>query len=335
MIMIAALTAWAAARGEEPAPEGEAEFRALKQEAARYDRDEAWEPALRTYLDIADRYRGTDRARFAMGQIELLAAMFLGGEARLSDEAFAAMEPVLVRAAEHEIFPATMLLADRLRAAGRSEEAFRYFQDAATKGYPPAMVQVGLMYSNGDGVPRDMQKASAWLRPANVKGSAVGKYLLAECFLFGKGVPRNPEAAVMLLRDAVTMEHPGRAMDLLATCYHKGWGVEADPAEAVRLYRSACDQGFYNACANLGVLYMKGEGVERSPTKALRLFRDGVEAGNGLCMYFYAAAHLDGLGLEQDGATARHWFRRAAAAGNAQALAWCQAHGEDLTVLER
>jgi TPR repeat protein len=312
---------------------GSTAFETMKQVAAAHDREENWPAAIRAYLEIAETFKGAPQAAFAEGQIELIAAMFLEGEARLSEADFKVMEPILADAAARDIFPAAMLLGARLRAAGRSEEAFRLFQRAAARGYPPAMVQTGLMYSNGDGVRKDLEKASSWLRPANVKGSAVGKYLLAECFLFGKGVSRNPEAAVALLRDAAEMEHPGRALDLLATCHHKGWGVEMDAAEAARLYRRACDKGYYNAYANLGVLYMTGEGVPRSPARAVRLFRDGVEEGNALCMFFYAAAHLDGLGVERDADAARAWFVRAARAGSSRAQAWCEANGVDLTTL--
>lgn len=232
---------------------------------------------------------------------------------------------LLERAASRRVLAAAMALGEQDWAAGDAEAAFAWFRQAATGGYPPAMIQLGLMYSNGDGVERDLEKASSWLRPANVKGSAIGKYLLAECFLYGKGVDRNPPMAVALLRDAANMPNPGRALDLLGTCYNKGWGVIQDSAQAAALYGQACDVGFYNACANLAVLTMTGNGVEQDAAAAVALLRSGVNHENPMCMFFYAAAQLDGLGgLKADEKKAAHWFRKAARAGNKPAAAWCR-----------
>jgi TPR repeat protein len=57
--------------------------------------------------------------------------------------------------------------------------------------------------------------------------------LLAECYLFGKGLTKNETKAVALLHDAAAASDP-RAMDQLATCYHKGIGVGRDDREAFR-----------------------------------------------------------------------------------------------------
>lgn len=239
-----------------------------------------------------------------------------------------AEQRILEEAAAMGLPAAATALGYRLRSQGQMEEAFAWFHKAATAGYPPAMVQTGLMYSNGDGVERDMDKAASWLRPANVKGSATGKFLLAECFLFGKGVERNPEIGLTLLEEAVSVQPTGRALDLLGTCYHKGWGAPPDPLRAVKLYRSACERGFYNAFANLAVLYMRGDGVPADPGLAVDLLREGIDRGqNPLCMYFLGLAHHDGLGVGRSERAAKDWMQRAAEAGNEQARAWLEARG--------
>jgi hypothetical protein len=296
----------------------------LRLAAEAADQREAWEDALAAYLRLEERVEEDAVRAGIRRRMDVLIALMREQGDRFDREAFGRLRPVLEAAADRGLHPAAMLLGERLRILGEAEPAFAVFLAAARRGFPPAQIQVGLMYSNGDGVEQSLGEASRWLRPANVKGDPVGKYLLAECFLFGKGVPQNQEQAVALLEEAVEMDNPGRAMDLLATCFHKGWGVEKDFGRAVELYRDACAHGFYNACANLAVMTMRGDGVPADPADAVSLLKDGVDAGNPRCMFFYAAAHWDGMGVARNPDIARQWFRRAAELGHAEAIAWCR-----------
>ena len=286
-----------------------------------------WLDALSWYLKHIDESTTRAEANAYRHQAENLIENVREDPSKLFTGSVESIESVLADAVRHRVMAAAMLLGSRLRSEGRSKEAFDLFRKAATQGYPPAMVQVGLMYSNGDGVEQNMEKASSWLRPANVKGSAVGKYLLAECFLYGKGVDKNQALAVTLLTEAVELDRPERALDLLATCYHKGWGVEQDSEHASLLYEQACEGAFHNACGNLAVLYMTGNGVELNPDRAVSLLERGVSHENPMCMFFWAVTLLDGLGgLKPDREAARDWFRRAAKGGNKAAISWCRAN---------
>jgi len=293
-----------------------------------FEREGKWREALSWYLKRIDESTTRAEADAYRHQAEDLIENLREDPAKLlagSVESIESIESVLAEAVRHHVMAAAMLLGEKLRSKGRSKDAFDWYRQAATRGYPPAMIQVGLMYSNGDGVDRNMEKASSWLRPANVKGSAVGKYLLAECFLYGKGVEANQALAVTLLMEAVELDRPERALDLLATCYHKGWGVEQDSKQAAFLYEQACDGAFHNACGNLAVLYMTGDGVELNPNRAVSLLKHGISHENPMCMFFYAATLLDGLGgLKRDSGAACDWFRRAAEGGNKAAISWCR-----------
>lgn len=304
----------------------DAGLEALRLEAEAADQREAWQDALAAYLRLERQSEDEEVRAPAQRRIDILIALLREEGSRFDREAFGRLRPALEEAAGRRMFPAAMLLAERLRHLGEAEAAFEVFLSAARRGYPSAQIQAGLMYSNGDGVEQDLNEASRWLRPANVRGDPIGKYLLAECFLYGKGVPQNQEQAVTLLEEAIELDNPARAMDLLATCYHKGWGVAEDFEKAVQLYRDACGHGFQNACANLAVLIMRGDGTPADPTAAVALLKDGVDAGNPRSMYFYAAALLGGMGVEADPAAAQRWFRRAAELGHAEAMEWCRRH---------
>lgn len=308
------------ARGDEAAADAEDPFF----QARHLDREQQWEAAIDAYLEMIAAAANSDTAAPARDALGRMLASMHDNPVALEQMGDGGLRVKLERAAAENVFEAHMLLGEWLRSRGETEEAFRWFLAAATRGHPPAMIQVGLMYSNGDGVEKDLEKASSWLRPANVKGSAIGKTLLAECFLYGKGLTRNPELAVTLLEQAIEMDHPARALDMLGTCYHQGWGVEPDAERAAALYRNACDGGFQNACANLGVLYMKGEGMAADPEAGVALFRQSADQGNALGMYFYAAACWHGQGIDEDRREAEQWFRRAARRGNPQAIQWCR-----------
>ena len=107
--------------------------------------------------------------------------------------------------------------------------------------------------------------------------------LLAECYLFGKGVTKNETKAVALLQDAAAAKDP-RAMDQLATCYHKGIGITRDDREAFRLYSAAAKLNYLDSVGNLGVLYLTSDrngSREKSKPRARKrrvdLFRDGAK----------------------------------------------------------
>jgi len=291
--------------------------------ARSLDREQRWEAAVVAYLEILTSPAGDDTTTPAREALGRMLVSLRENPVALEGLGNGGMRAALEGAAAQDVVEAHMLLGEWLRSRGEAQEAFQWFLRAATGGHPPAMIQVGLMYSNGDGVEKDMEKASSWLRPANVKGSAIGKTLLAECFLYAKGLPRNPKLAVTLLEQAIEMDHPLRALDMLGTCYHQGWGVEPDAKRAAGLYRDACDGGFQNACANLGVLYMNGEGVDADPAAGVALFRQSAEQGNALGMYFYAAAYWHGLGIAEDRWEAEQWFQRSARRGNPLAIQWC------------
>ena len=59
-----------------------------------------------------------------------------------------------------------------------------------------------------------------------------------------------------------------------------GIGVPKDEAREVELYRKACDGGYPQACARLGLAYFKGElGLSEDAAKAKPLLEKGCSGG--------------------------------------------------------
>ena len=185
---------------------------------------------------------------------------------KMGDGEFEPLRAAVTEAAQLNVVPAIMTLADHLRKTA-PVEAFAWYCDAAAQQCAPAMTQAGLMASNGAGVPADLPQAAVWFQMASNLGDAPGKACLAECYLYGTGVPRNERHAVELLQAAANAGDP-RAMDLLGTCYHRGLGTAKNYEECLRLFSRAHELGFQDAAGNLGVLYANGDGVSRDPAES-------------------------------------------------------------------
>jgi TPR repeat protein len=182
-------------------------------------------------------------------------------------------------------------------------------------------VEAGLLYSNRRQSGDDRKALDYFLQAANT-GDRVGKYLAAECYYYGKGVPVDVVKALGLLQESAALHEP-RAMDLLGTHFRKLRQFD----QARKYYEDAAAEGYPLSLSNLGVLYMNGEGVQRSPEIAANLFKQGAEKGDPVGMCFYAGCLLEGLGLQKDSKAAAEWFKRSARAGNPRAIEWCRNNG--------
>ena len=266
-------------------------------------------------------------------RLELLLSKLQADKAVFGDN-FATLREPLTAAAQLNVVSAMEILGDALRKRD-PKASFDWLCAAAARGRAHAMAEVGLRYSNGAGVERDLVKATQWFRQAHDAGDVSAGTLLAECYLYGKGVSKNEATAVHLLQDAAAANDP-RAMDQLGNCYHKGIGVAPDDSAAFRHYSTAAKLNYLDSVGNLGVLYLTsdqtdlGKNEAARTKKAVSLFRDGAKQNNAFCMYLYARCFEAGTGVAADPVEASDWYRRAAEAGNRPALDWCRQHNVSL-----
>src|SRR5882672_5117109 len=72
-----------------------------------------------------------------------------------------------------------------------TEEAIKWFERAAQRGYAPAQVNLAVMYSNGWGTTVNYGKALHWLQAAADQGYARADYNLGILYLQGRGVRQD------------------------------------------------------------------------------------------------------------------------------------------------
>jgi serine/threonine protein kinase len=278
--------------------------------------------ALAAYAEVAARFPEEKQPREAM---EMISAGLRSRASKMRPDDLARLRQPIERAASLDTISSQMLLGEMLRQADPGD-ALKWFSAAGNLGQTEAMVIAGQMMASGLGVEApDLLGAASWFSKAAEKGDSAGMYTLAECHLFGKGVPKDPKRALELLTAASALNDP-RAMNLLGDLYRKGVPGIMKPNfdESVRLFSQAKELGFLDAQGNLGVLYIYGQGIPKDEMKAVALFRDGAEKGNPLCMYFYAMCFDGGVGIEKDPESARSWYVRAAQGGNRTAIDWCK-----------
>ncbi len=91
--------------------------------------------------------------------------------------------------------------------AGRSKGKFQEVLKNARLGIAQAQYDVGLMYANGLGVPKNLSQALYWIRNGADRGHAGAQYLLGSHYSNGHGVERSAIHALYWLQKAAAQGH--------------------------------------------------------------------------------------------------------------------------------
>ncbi|CAK9069950.1 unnamed protein product [Durusdinium trenchii] len=203
--------------------------------------------------------------------------------------------------------------------------AFEWYLAAAKQGSATGQFLVGLAYTNGDGVEKNISEASVWLSHAAAQGSSnfakasKAMYNLAIAYREGLGIAPDLQQAFYWCRKAAEEGNHDKAMFNLAVAYSRGDGTAVDSKEAVRWYRRAAEMGHVMAQYNLGYAYLVGEGVARSDELAAKWFQDVAESGRSNGQFMMGLLYSQGRGVKPDGELAVKWYRRAASQDHGQA----------------
>jgi len=206
--------------------------------------------------------------------------------------------------------------ADRLRGRGEAHypAVVELYRSACERGHPAACSQLGLMYQDGLGVPKDPARALALYKEAcdarvpracSRAGSMYSTGLgtardMGQAFAYSKlgcdgddgmgcvnlgvihvtadGVPRDVKLGVAALERACQLDE-GLGCMRLGDLYANGAGVDRNVTLSVMYTKRAC--GLENAlgCGNMGINHQLGFGVEKDPLMAARFFERACELG--------------------------------------------------------
>jgi len=118
----------------------------------------------------------------------------------------------------------------------------------------------------------DYASALSLLRPLSKQGNAIAQFVLGLMYAEGQGVPKDNEEATRLYRLAADQGNADAQYNL-GLMYDNGQGVPQDDKEAAKWYRLAAEQDKAAAQYNLGLMYDHGHKGYR---RTIRKLQNGI-----------------------------------------------------------
>jgi len=159
--------------------------------------------------------------------------------------------------------------------AGDYSAAHLEWQRASNAGDVRALHSLAWLNETEDYDKADIGTAVTLYNEAAALGHPPSQFNLGRLYDNGKGVPKNFETAAGYYLDAADAGLP-EAQGHLGDMYRKGHGVDQDFNEAFRWLSAAAEQNYSPAQNTLGVMYFKGEGTVQSYAKAFYWFERAV-----------------------------------------------------------
>lgn len=240
------------------------------------------------------------------------------------------------KSADDSLNVRAMLTVSRFYASGTVVEkdwgwVVKYLHAAADRGYDKAKVELADCYLNGKGVPRDPKRAAVLYRQAEDIGNVDGMMGLAECYFDGIGVEvRDAEKAWYLLRRAM-QAGSGRAHLIAGFRHLHGNGTDRDSGHAVQAFANAAKHGSVDGMYWLGMCYYNGWGTIVDKQNALSAFANAADSSCIKATLMVAYMVRNGIGTPANIQRAFALYEKAATTGNNQAricLAVCYMRGD-------
>ena len=201
------------------------------------------------------------------------------------------------------------------------DKALYWYHLAAAQGLGEAQYNIGVMYDEGKGVPQDEAKAIEWFSKPAAQELAEAQYNIGLAYLQGSpGVTSDYAKAFYWLGKAAAQGHADAQLSL-GTMYGGGMGVPQNDALAVEWFRRAAAQGVAGAQALLGVSYASGRGVPQSYLEALDWYNKAAAQGNEIAETNLGSMYGAGRGVPKDNTKSAYWYGKAAEQGSVGAQA--------------
>jgi len=140
---------------------------------------------------------------------------------------------------------------------GDYNRALSTWRPLAVQGNPTAQNNLGIMYLDGKGVPRNTNEAVRYLSLSAAAGSSLGQNNLGGLYRDGKGVPRDYGKAAQWFSAAASQGNSA-GMYNLGLMYEMGQGMKPEPFHAYMWYALAADMGnMPNAAAHRDALWRR------------------------------------------------------------------------------
>ena len=156
--------------------------------------------------------------------------------------------------------------------------------EAAQKGEASAQYSLGMAYSQGDGVEKNMNEAISWMLKAANQDYSPALLALGVFYVQGTGIGTNDWEAVKWLKRLVDKKEDdavyARGLYLLGLCELNGRGIQKNESDAFNHFlRSSTNKISYDkSYYRLGLCYLNGQGTSVNLDKAVEWLSKAVEA---------------------------------------------------------
>ncbi|HEY8080059.1 MAG TPA: tetratricopeptide repeat protein [Labilithrix sp.] len=140
-------------------------------------------------------------------------------------------------------------------------------------------VNLGIMFANGAGVPKDLGKAATLFQGACNAGIAAGCDHFGLALQFGQGIQQDLPRAIDTLTKGCNLGN-AESCNRRALMAERAQGGPKDPVTAVTFYQKACNLGDAFGCGNLANHLASGEGIPKDPARAAQLRKQACDKGD-------------------------------------------------------
>lgn len=173
---------------------------------------------------------------------------------------------------------------------------------------PVAQFLLGTMYVDGKGVKKDSARGVKFLTASAARGFREANSILALLYSTGQGVPRDFKKAYEL----ASMDDSPLSLCLRGMFLENGLGAAKNFPEAFLCYSRAAARGSADgkACA-AEYLYLGKEGVPQNTQLARRYFEESAQKGNPKAQFYLAEIYARGELVPKDLRKARAYLASA------------------------
>lgn len=191
------------------------------------------------------------------------------------DDIYKRAEASMRKSAENNDKYALVQLAGELDKSGTAspqelKKVFQLAKRAADLGSNRAVLMLGWMYHDGNGVKRDLQEAAKYFHMACARGNPGALLALANLYERGDGEPQNINNSDKYYKMALKMDL-ARAPIAYGNFLSYHCADKKSLERAVSYYKLSAGKNQMEADTRLALLYLHGEGVKKDPLEASNL----------------------------------------------------------------
>ena len=189
--------------------------------------------------------------------------------------------------------------------------ARQWYEKAAAKGHPDALVALGEMGLRGQ-AGLTQADAVSYLTRASDAGRTDAMRALSDLYRTGQGVTASAAESERLLKNA------SQSFDAEATKRLGDSLFERDAQAALKHYESAAKAGHLEAAYIAGVMYATNFDIRPDSARSAALLKQAAMGGHPAAMADYGLLVYQGYAAAQSDEKAAEWFRKSAIAGDAE-----------------